>query len=92
MVVRTAAQTTGRSHNTSGHEGVLAGLVVGGVDLVNGADGAAASDELHTSASLHFTSSKEMLRYAENACCKHMFQVSKRYIAIVSDECYKNRS
>jgi hypothetical protein len=50
-----------RAHDTRSHEGVLAGLVVSGVHLVDGGDGAAASGELYTPASLHFTSSKEML-------------------------------
>jgi hypothetical protein len=57
----------------SSHEGVLADLVVGGVHLVDGGDGAAASGE-HTPASLHFASSK-MLWCAENVCCNCMFQV-----------------
>jgi hypothetical protein len=43
--------------------------------LVDGGDGAAASSELHTPAGIHFVSIKEILRCAENACCKHMFQV-----------------
>jgi hypothetical protein len=96
MVVGTATPTTGlwgaacRPHDTSGHDGVPAGLVVGGVHLVDGGDSASASDELHTPASLHFASSKEMLRCAKNACYKCMFQVFMmflRYVAIVSEEC-----
>jgi hypothetical protein len=42
-----------------------------------------------------FPSSKEMLRCAENTCCKsmfHVFQVFHRYIAIVSYGCCKSRS
>jgi hypothetical protein len=68
MVVGTVAPATGlrgdayRAHDTSGHEGVPAGLVVSGVHLVDGGDGAAASGELHMPSSLHFASSKEMLR------------------------------
>jgi hypothetical protein len=68
----------------SGHEGVPSGFVVGGVHLVDGGDGAVASGE-HTLASLHFASSKEMLRCVENACCKRMFQVFwmfQRYVAM----------
>ena len=77
MVVGTAAPAAGaacRAHDTSGHEGVPVGLVVGRVHLVDGGDGVAASGELHTPASLHFASNKEILRCAENACCKRMFQ------------------
>ena len=77
MVMGTAALSAGaacRAHDTSGHEGVPANLIVGGVHQVEGGDGAATSGELHAPASLHFASSKEMLRCVENACCKRMFQ------------------
>jgi glycerol-3-phosphate dehydrogenase len=39
----------------------------------------------HMLASLHFASSKEMLRCAENTCCKRMFKVFwmfQRYAAM----------
>jgi hypothetical protein len=78
MVVGTPAPAAGaacRAQNTSGQEEVAASLVVGGVHLVASGDSAAASSELHTPASLHFASNKEMLRCAENVCCKRMFQV-----------------
>jgi hypothetical protein len=64
MVVVTAASAARvacQAHDTSGHKGVPADLVVGGVHLVNGDDGAAAFGELHMPTSLHFASSKEML-------------------------------
>jgi hypothetical protein len=44
--------------------------------------------------SLHFASNIEMLRCAENACCKRMFQVFRlfqTYVAVVLDECCKSR-
>ena len=46
-------------------EGVPVDVVVGGVHLIDGGDGAAASGELHMPASLHFASSKKMLRCDE---------------------------
>jgi hypothetical protein len=66
VVVRTVAPATGLrglhvlrgAQDTGGHEGVPTGLMVGGVDLVDGGDGAAAFGELHTSASLHFINNK----------------------------------
>jgi hypothetical protein len=46
----------------SGHEGVPAGFAAGGVDLVNGGNGAAASSELQMLTSLSILpNSKEML-------------------------------
>jgi sulfur relay (sulfurtransferase) complex TusBCD TusD component (DsrE family) len=45
--------------------------------LVDGCDGVAASAELHVPASLHFASSKEMLRYA------------KTHVASVHFNCFK---
>jgi hypothetical protein len=80
MVVGTAAPTavlrgaTCRPHDTSGYEGAPACLVVGGVHLVDGGNDASASGELHMPTSLHFASSKEILRCTENACCKCMFK------------------
>ena len=71
LVVGIAALAAGaacRAYDTSGHEGAPVDIVVGGVHLVDGGDGAAASDVLHMPASLHFVSSKEMLRCAENGC------------------------
>jgi glycerol-3-phosphate dehydrogenase len=68
-----------RARDTSGCEGVSASVVVSGVHLVDGGDDAAASGELHTPASLHFASSKKMLRCAENTCCKRMFQVFRMF-------------
>ena len=71
MVVGTVAPAAGlpgvacRAHNTTSLEKVPADVVVGGVHMVDGGDGAAASGELHMPASLHFASSKEMLRCDE---------------------------
>jgi glycerol-3-phosphate dehydrogenase len=78
MVVGTtmlAARAACRAHHTSGCEGVPIGLVVGGVHLVDGGDGVAASGELHTLLSLHFACNKEVLRCTKNTCCKRTFQV-----------------
>jgi hypothetical protein len=97
MVVGTVAWDAGsvcQAHDPDSHKGVLASLVLGGVHLMDGGDGAATFGELHTTSSLHFASSKEMLQCAENACCKRMFQVFQmfqRYVAIVSYECCKSR-
>jgi hypothetical protein len=67
--------------------------------LVNGCDRAAASGELHTPASLHFTSNKKMLRCTENACCKCTFQLfhtdvtkvdrNVAYVAMIVHVCCK---
>jgi hypothetical protein len=99
MVVGTATLVAGaacRAHHTSGYEGVPTGLVVGGVHLVDGGDGVAASGELHMLSNLHFAYSKEMLRCAKTHVASVHFKcfgcLRGTYVAIVSDECCKSIS
>jgi hypothetical protein len=96
-VVGTASPASGvagptcRAHDNSGHEGVPAGHVIGEVHLVDGGDDTAASSELYTPGSLHFASSKEMLRCVEThvasvclkcfGCFRDMLQLCQMNVA-----------